>query len=305
MATKKKTCFVIMPFSKTTPEHTEEYWTAHYEDFLKPIIEEIGDIEVKRSETLRGDILKEIIYNLAISDIVIADITDSNPNVHWELGVRHSLKNGTIPIKDNNYARRPFDVSMISILEYYPKDHIKNEKFKIQLQKSIRDCCRDARKTDSYVLDTLAGRGSLYDIINKEEIKRKIEGLDQEYKYNLFIYERIIDQSSKNLELKKKIKQNLKNKKKSIKGIYITSRNLRCNSLELLITTRYIDETIEFYQKLESIVNMIYSFTETKNQWLTMPKRIEKWFIKYKKSHDAEIEEYEKCINYLKEKYIK
>lgn len=33
----KKTCFVIMPFSRTNDEHTESYWTKHFEDFLKPL----------------------------------------------------------------------------------------------------------------------------------------------------------------------------------------------------------------------------------------------------------------------------
>jgi hypothetical protein len=62
-------------------------------------------------------------------DIVIADLTDSNPNVYWELGVRHSLKSGTILIKDHNY-KIPFDLSKIGILSYYPEKHIKHEKFR-------------------------------------------------------------------------------------------------------------------------------------------------------------------------------
>jgi hypothetical protein len=35
-------CFVIMPFSETTPEHTEDYWTRHFDTFLKPLIEGSG-----------------------------------------------------------------------------------------------------------------------------------------------------------------------------------------------------------------------------------------------------------------------
>jgi hypothetical protein len=100
-----------MPFSETTPEHTEEYWTSHFEGFLKPIVEEIGGIDVFRSEALRGDVLKKIILDLSNSDIVIADLTDSNPNVYWELGIRHSLKNGTITVKDIDYKEWVFVMS--------------------------------------------------------------------------------------------------------------------------------------------------------------------------------------------------
>ena len=34
-----------MPFSKTTEEHTEEYWTSQFETFLKPLIEENPNLE--------------------------------------------------------------------------------------------------------------------------------------------------------------------------------------------------------------------------------------------------------------------
>lgn len=87
---KTKHCFVIMPFSQTTDEHGEEYWTAHFERFLKPTIEEVG-LEARRSEPLRGDLVSEIVKELVVCPIVIADLTDLNANVFWELGVRQSF----------------------------------------------------------------------------------------------------------------------------------------------------------------------------------------------------------------------
>ena len=50
-----------MPFSKTTNSHTENYWTKHYENFLKPLVEENTNLKAHRSKALRGDILREII----------------------------------------------------------------------------------------------------------------------------------------------------------------------------------------------------------------------------------------------------
>ena len=70
-----------MPFSETTTEHTEEYWTNHFEEFLKPLIEQNEQIEVFRSMALRADILRGIVTDLVRSPIVIADLTDHNPNV--------------------------------------------------------------------------------------------------------------------------------------------------------------------------------------------------------------------------------
>lgn len=70
-----------MPFGKTTDEHTEEYWTKHFENFLKPLIEENPNLEARRSKELRGDILNEIITDLVTSPIVVANLTDKNANV--------------------------------------------------------------------------------------------------------------------------------------------------------------------------------------------------------------------------------
>ncbi|MFX1558490.1 MAG: hypothetical protein ACFFC9_14650, partial [Promethearchaeota archaeon] len=76
-------CFVIMPFSKSSENHSEEYWTEHYNNFLKPLIEEVPGIEAHRVDALRGDILRQIITNLVVSHIVVAELTDHNPNVFW------------------------------------------------------------------------------------------------------------------------------------------------------------------------------------------------------------------------------
>ena len=62
-----------------------------------------------RSHPLRGDMVREIITNLVMAPIVIADITDENPNVYWELGVRHSFEHGTIIIAEEGTKRR-FDI---------------------------------------------------------------------------------------------------------------------------------------------------------------------------------------------------
>lgn len=141
-----------MPFSKSNGLHTEEYWTKHFENFLKPGIEELSNIEVHRSAELRSDIIKEIIKDLYLSDFVVADLTDHNPNVFWELGVRQSLNYGTITIAEGG-TDLPFDISTKSTLFYYPGDSKKNEKFLQNLREAIKDCIMNPDKSDSTVID--------------------------------------------------------------------------------------------------------------------------------------------------------
>ena len=90
MPENRESCFVIMPFSKTSNEHTEEYWSDQFNTFLKPLIEENPYLEARRSEALRGDILQQIISNLVFARVVVADLTDQNCNVYCDLSPENS-----------------------------------------------------------------------------------------------------------------------------------------------------------------------------------------------------------------------
>jgi hypothetical protein len=90
-----KHCFVIMPFSKTVDKHTAEYWDSFFSNFIQPAVENLG-YTCKRSSAKPGNIMKAIVNDLVNSDLVLAVLTDYNPNVLYELGTRHSLKRGTI-----------------------------------------------------------------------------------------------------------------------------------------------------------------------------------------------------------------
>lgn len=195
-------CFVIMPFS-STKTHSEDYWSRHFTHFLKPLIEECGDIAAFRSEPLRGSITNQIITDLIFSQIVVADITDYNPNVFWELGVRQSFRHGTITIAEEG-TKPPFDITTKGIL-YYNSDHQNIGEFKKKFQEAIRDCVENPQGTDSQVLEAITGRGSLYFIINRDEILRKTWAVLRECSHNL----KEINTLYENLE-KHKAKPNLK-----------------------------------------------------------------------------------------------
>jgi len=151
-------CFVIMPFSKTTDEHSEEYWTNHFENFLKPLIESCGDFTVSRSEPLRGDILHKIIEDIVYSPLVVAELTDYNPNVFWELGVRQSFTHGTITIAEIG-TKIPFNLSTKGCLKYSKKISERKD-FCNNFRKAICDWLSKPESSDSHVLE-ITGR-SIY-----------------------------------------------------------------------------------------------------------------------------------------------
>ncbi len=98
MSREHKVCFVIMPFSGTQ-SCTEEEWTHILENVIKPAVEGRGlDYVCRRARATRGNVVREIVNDLYDSYLVLADLTDQNPNVFYELGVRHALKERTILI---------------------------------------------------------------------------------------------------------------------------------------------------------------------------------------------------------------
>jgi hypothetical protein len=52
------------------------------------------------------------------SDYVVADITYFNPNVFYELGIRHACRPGTILIHDKQGSKLPFDLTTLRYIEY-------------------------------------------------------------------------------------------------------------------------------------------------------------------------------------------
>jgi len=262
MSAGKKLCFVIMPFSETTEKHTEEYWTEHFEDFLKPLIEECPPLEAHRSKPLHGDILKDIITKLIISPLLVADLTDLNPNVFWELGVRQSFKHRTITIAQEG-TELPFDIFSKGTLFYYPENYVKNAKFCSDLKAALANCLSGTVIADSSVLDTISGRGTLYEIVHQSEALRRLDGLEQEGKWNIGLL-------AKTLETVKKNKENPK------EGKIVTLR-FHSACTELLLTERYLDEDESFYDKIAVNFLCIQQLNDQLREWVSAGESTEKW----------------------------
>lgn len=265
-------CYVIMPFSQTTPQHTEEYWTDHYNDFLKPLIEETEIeqivLEAHRSKPLRGDILRQIITDLVVSPIVLADLTDKNANVFWELGVRQSFKHGTITIAEYG-TRLPFDTSGKGTLFYYPKDHIKMKRFKTQFREAIGDCLSHPDRPDSHVLETLSGRGTLFEIFRRDETIRRLDAVFLECENNLNTLKKISDTA----------RHNQKNKKE----LQFDARYFSHMAIELLITNRYVDEDKSFFESAITCSAWLDAFNGQLYNWQNDPGIIGKFILNSEK----------------------
>lgn len=149
-----RNCFVIMPFS-ATDSCTEEEWTWIFGHLFKPIVEGAGlDYECRRSVATRGNLVAAILQDLDDAYIVIADLTDRNANVFYELGVRHSLKNRSILLAQRN-DDIPFDLQAYAYHVYEWKTDEGRAALTAKLQQLLRDVDTNPERPDNPVSDFL------------------------------------------------------------------------------------------------------------------------------------------------------
>ena len=153
-----------MPFSNTNSTSSQN-WTSIYEKIIKPTVEKSGEFECERSKATRGNIIKDIMNALNESDLVIADMTDHNPNVCYELGVRHGLKVGTILLAQKREFLNIFDLHNYGSHVYNWKTPSGKKKMVEKIEELIEDFINNPQKIDSPVQDFLQNKPSNFGIL--------------------------------------------------------------------------------------------------------------------------------------------
>ncbi len=128
-----------MPFS-------EEWSERVYYKLIRPIIEGIK-LQCLRADNLSGPIIIEDIWiKINQCAFIIADVTNKNPNVMYELGIVHTLGKPAILITQDIH-QIPFDFSHLRHYEY--KDNTDGfEKLSKELPIRIREIYFDYYKTN-------------------------------------------------------------------------------------------------------------------------------------------------------------
>ncbi|MBK7565878.1 MAG: tetratricopeptide repeat protein [Propionivibrio sp.] len=110
--------FVAMPYGRSQNIDFD----AVYADYLKPALETAG-FEVFRAdeEERAGDIRTDMFQELLLADLVVVDLTLDNPNVWYELGVRHALRAHGVLLVQSERAYQPFDIYTDRKLHYHLK----------------------------------------------------------------------------------------------------------------------------------------------------------------------------------------
>ncbi len=117
------TCFVVMGFGKKNDFETGRVLDLDqsYHNLIKPAVEAAGLKCIRADEIVHSGLIDVPMYEqLLKADVVVADVSTSNRNALYELGVRHVLRPyTTVIIAEEQMMKSPtFDLSHIVIRKY-------------------------------------------------------------------------------------------------------------------------------------------------------------------------------------------
>lgn len=118
-----KTCFVVMGFGKKTDFESGRTFDLDktYRNIIKPAVVDAGLKCIRADEIVHSGVIDLPMYEqLLTADIVIADLSTSNKNALYELGVRHALRPyTTLVIAEDSIAVFPFDLNHVLVRKYH------------------------------------------------------------------------------------------------------------------------------------------------------------------------------------------
>lgn len=110
----KPLCFVLMPFGRK-PEAAGRLvdFDVVYNEIIAPAVLEAGMEAIRADqEQIGGTIHKPMFERLMLCDYAVADMTGANPNVYYELGIRHALRPRSTVLIFAEGTTLPFDLAM-------------------------------------------------------------------------------------------------------------------------------------------------------------------------------------------------
>lgn len=184
----RPSCFIIMPFGIKEDMDGRQYdFDKIYKALIEPAVSSAG-LEAIRAdeETVNGIIHKPMYERLILCDYALADLTTSNANVFYELGVRHAVKPFTTLTIFASDSKLPFDVNFLRCMPYQYddiNDNAEAEKAVLALTRKL-NAAKKEKTTDS----------PLYQLVNGIQFQNSVA----HEKTDIFHEKVLYDESLKN-----------------------------------------------------------------------------------------------------------
>lgn len=151
-----KVCFYITPIGDEGSEY-RKHSDLFLESIISPVIQQF-DLRVVRADQIDkpGTITNQIIEYIFKSRIVIADLSFHNPNVFYELALRHASKLPTVQIIRKS-DRIPFDLSQSRTIIIDTTDIYtlvpKLETYKAEIGSQVRQALNNPDSIDNPIIN--------------------------------------------------------------------------------------------------------------------------------------------------------
>jgi hypothetical protein len=121
MSTEEKTCFVISPIGDEESDTRKEADDL-LNGLIKPEVDKLG-YKVNRGDNIKetGSITSQVIRETINAKIVIAVLNKQNPNVFYELAIRHFVRKPLILLAKYD-EKIPFDIFQERVVKYNPSE---------------------------------------------------------------------------------------------------------------------------------------------------------------------------------------
>jgi len=178
--TTNKTCFIISPLGAEESE-TRRKADGLIKSVIKPVLTAEGFKTIAPHEIdTPGSITRQVIQHLLEDELVIANLTELNPNVMYELAVRHAKRLPVICLVENG-TKLPFDIATERTISY-ENDMAGVEVIKPKLAKAINEALSENEPDNP-----------IYRVVN-DSIMREVAANDDAQSYVLHRLDEITSQ---------------------------------------------------------------------------------------------------------------
>lgn len=158
------TAFVAMPYGIRRAETKDgRDWNADatWHRILVPALLDAAFRPVRADLEASMEIIdSKMIRAIGEADLLVADLSQHNPNVFWEIGLRHAWQpSGTLLLKAQGSPRPPFDVARVPVYTYERGSDGVEDRDAVAAIRMVRGLLAAPRATDSPVFAAIPDLG--------------------------------------------------------------------------------------------------------------------------------------------------